>query len=70
MVEAAGVEPASLKPSAQMYYKLSRYCLLAWHVTDERPTRGWRHFIYTRLLTLPSFFCSLSTPHLLNEHPE
>jgi len=27
MVEAAGVEPASLKPSAQMYYKLSRYCL-------------------------------------------
>ena len=29
MVEAAGVEPASLEPSAQIYYKLSRYYVLA-----------------------------------------
>ena len=28
MVEAAGVEPASLKPSAQIYYKLSQ-CYLS-----------------------------------------
>ena len=65
MVEAAGVEPASLKPSAQIYYKFSRCYLLAWHVTDERPTRGWRHFIYTRLLTLPSFFARCRRPSSL-----
>jgi len=62
LVEAAGVEPASLKPSAQIYYKLSRCCLFAWHVTDKRPTRGRRHFIYTRLLTLPSFFARCRRP--------
>ena len=68
MVEAAGVEPASSEPQAQMYYKLSQCCFSCF-VTDNY-TRGWRHFIQTRLLTLPSFFCSLSTPQLLNEHPE
>ena len=65
MVEAAGVEPASLKPSAQIYYKFSRCYLLAWRVTDKRPTRGWRHFIYTRLLTLPSFFSRYRRPSSL-----
>ena len=65
MVEAAGVEPASLKPSAQIYYKFSRCYLLAWRVTDKRPTRGWRHFIYTRLLTLPSFFARYRRPSSL-----
>ena len=59
MVEAAGVEPASLKPSAQIYYKLSRCCLLAWHVTDERPARACKELLYAGLLYVPSFLLAV-----------
>ena len=40
MVEAAGVEPASLEPSAQIYYKLSRYYILC--------LAGYRRTAYTK----------------------
>ena len=36
MVEAAGVEPASLKPSAQIYYKFSR----CYYSLGVSPTNG------------------------------
>ena len=41
MVEAAGVEPAALKPSAQIYYKLSRYYILC--------LAGYRQTAYTKV---------------------
>jgi len=41
MVEAAGIEPASLEPSAQMYYKLSRYYILC--------LAGYRQTAYTKV---------------------
>ena len=60
LVEAAGVEPASLEPSAQTCYKLSQ-CYFLYFVTDNY-AQGWRYFIYTRLLTLPSFFARYRRP--------
>ena len=70
MVEAVGIEPTSLEPAAQIYYKLSRCYLLAWHVTDKRPTRVCEEYVYTGPPRLSPVFCSLSSPYLLNEHPE
>lgn len=62
-MEAAGVEPASLEPSVPNFYKLSQYCSSCF-ATDSY-TRGWRHFIYTRLLTFPSFFARYRRPSSL-----
>ena len=55
MVEAVGIEPTSLEPFAQIYYKLSRCYLLAWHVTDKRPTRGCKGY---NTFILGSLTCS------------
>jgi len=53
-VEAAGVEPASLKPSAQMYYKFSRYCVLALACYRRTAYTSREKFDYPEPLHVPS----------------
>ena len=63
MVEAAGVEPASLKPSAQMYYKLSRYyilCLACYRQTAY--TKFARSMFILDRLVSPQFFARCRRP--------
>ena len=38
LVEAVGIEPTSLEPSAQIYYKLNQYCLLRARQVTDKPT--------------------------------
>ncbi len=60
MVEAAGIEPASLKPSAQMYYKLSRYCLTRLACYRRTAYTRLEAFIYTGLPhPFPSFLLAV-----------
>ena len=63
MVEAAGVEPASLKPSAQMYYKLSQCCInsLGRSLTNSLHEVG-DVYLYWIASPFPQFFARCRRP--------